>query len=94
MISKLCYWIGRIPKDKILHYFLSYFILDTFLSIFGYFNITALISVVISFSIVSIAIFGKEAIDEKRYNGWSWIDIIAGYLGVITKLGLFLVQTI
>lgn len=94
MISKLCYWIGRIPKDKILHYFISYFILDTFLSIFGYFNVTSLISVVISFSIVSIAIFGKEAIDEKRYNGWSWIDIIAGYLGVITKLGLFLVQTI
>lgn len=94
MISNICYWIGRIPKDKILHYFLSYFILDTCLSIFGYFNVTSLISVVISFSIVSIAIFGKEAIDEKRYNGWSWIDIIAGYLGVITKLGLFLVQTI
>lgn len=94
MISKLCYLIGRIPKDKILHYFISYLILDICLSIFRHFAINTLISVVISFSIVSIAIFGKEAIDEKRYNGWSWIDIIAGYLGVITKLGLFLVQTI
>ena len=94
MISKLCYWIGRIPKDKILHYFLPYFILDTFLSIFGHFAVNTFISVVISFSIVSIAIFGKEAIDEKQYNGWSWLDILAGYLGVITKLGLFLVQTI
>ena len=94
MISKLCYWIGRIPKDKILHYFLPYFIFDTFLSIFGHFAVNTLISVVISFSIVSIAIFGKEAIDEKEYCGWSWMDILAGYLGVITKLGLFLVQTV
>ena len=94
MISNICYFIARIPKDKILHYFLSYFILDTCLSICGHLNVTAWISVVISLFIVSIAIFGKEAIDEKRYNGWSWIDIIAGYLGTITKLILFLVQTI
>lgn len=94
MISNICYWIGRIPKDKILHYFLSYLILDTCLSICGHLNVTAWISVVISLSIVSIAIFGKESIDEKEYCGWSWMDILAGYLGVITKLGLFLVQTV
>ena len=94
MISNICYFIARIPKDKILHYFLSYFILDTCLSICGHLNVTAWISVVISLSIVSIAIFGKEAIDEKEYCGWSWMDILAGYLGVITKLGLFLVQTV
>ena len=94
MISNICYFIVRIPKDKILHYFLSYFILATCLSICGHLNVTAWISVVISLSIVSIAIFGKEAIDEKEYCGWSWMDILAGYLGVITKLGLFLVQTV
>lgn len=94
MISKLCYWIERIPKDKILHYFISYLILDICLSLCLHYNVTTWLSIVISLSIVSIAIFGKEAIDEKQYNGWSWLDILAGYLGVITKLGLFLVQTI
>ena len=94
MISNICYWIGRIPHDKILHYFISYLILDICLSLCLHYNVTTWLSIVISLSVVSIAIFGKEAIDEKRYNGWSWIDIIAGYLGVITKLGLFLVQTI
>lgn len=94
MISKLCYWIGRIHHDKVLHYFISYLILDICLSLCLHYNVTTWLSIVISLSIVSIAIFGKEAIDEKQYNSWSWLDILAGYLGVITKLGLFLVQTI
>lgn len=94
MISNLCYWIVRIHKDKILHYFLSYFIFDTCLSVCVHFDVTTWLSVVISLFVVSIAIFGKEAIDEKEYCGWSWMDILAGYLGVITKLGLFLVQTV
>lgn len=92
MISNICYWIGRIPKDKILHYFLSYFILDTCLSTFGHFDVTTWLSIVISISVVSVAIFGKEAIDEKQYHGWDWYDILAGYLGVITKTGLFLIE--
>lgn len=94
MISNICYWIGRIPKDKILHYFISYFILDTCLSVFEHFNVTTWLSIVISLSVVSIAIFGKEAIDEKQYHGWDWYDILAGYLGVITKTGLFLIGII
>ena len=94
MISNICYWIGRIPHDKVLHYFLSYLIFDTCLSLCLHYNVTTWISIIISFFIVSIAIFGKESIDEKEYCGWSWMDILAGYLGVITKLGLFLVQTV
>lgn len=94
MISNICYWIGRIPHDKVLHYFISYLILDTCLSVCVHFDVTTWLSIVISLSVVSIAIFGKEAIDEKQYHGWSWLDITAGYLGVITKLGLFLVQMI
>ena len=94
MISNICYWIRRIPHDKVLHYFISYLILDICLSLCLYYNVITWLSIVISLSIVSIAIFGKEAIDEKQYHGWSWLDILAGYLGVITKLGLFLVQTI
>ena len=92
MISNICYWIGRIPPDKVLHYFISYLILDICLSLCLHYNVTTWLSIIISLSIVSIAIFGKEAIDEKRYNGWSWYDILAGYLGTITKLILFLVK--
>ena len=94
MISNICYWIRRIPEDKILHYFISYFILDTCLSVCGHFDVNTWLSIVISLSVVSIAIFSKEAIDEKQYHGWSWMDILAGYLGVITKFGLFLIQTV
>ena len=91
MICNLCYWIGRIPKDKILHYFVSYLILDICLSVLEHFDVTTWLSIVISLSVVSIAIFGKEAIDEKQYHGWDWYDILAGYLGVITNIGLFLI---
>ena len=94
MISNLCYWIGRIPHDKVLHYFISYLILDICLSVCEHFDVTTWLSIVISLSVVSIAIFGKEAIDEKHYHGWSWKDILAGCLGAITKLGLFLIQTV
>lgn len=92
MISNICYWIGKIPHDKVLHYFISYLILDICLSLCLHYNVTTWLSIVISFSIVSIAIFGKEAIDEKQYKSWCWYDILAGYLGTITKLGLFLVE--
>lgn len=94
MISNICYCIGRIPHDKVLHYFISYLILDICLSLCLYYNVITWLSIVISLSIVSIAIFGKEAIDEKQYHGWSWLDILAGYLGVTTKFGLFLIQMI
>lgn len=92
MISNICYWIGRIPHDKVLHYFISYLILDICLSLCLHYNVTTWLSIVISLSVVSIVIFGKEAIDEKQYHGWCWYDILAGYLGTITKLGLFLVE--
>lgn len=94
MISNICYWIGRIPHDKILHYFVSYLIFDICLSLCVHYNINTWFSIVISLFVVSISIFGKEAIDEKKYNGWCWSDIFAGYLGTITKLGLFLIEII
>lgn len=94
MISNICYWIGRIPHDKVLHYFISYLIFDICLSICEKFDIITWISIVISLVIVSIAIFGKEFIDEKQYHGWCWSDIFAGYLGTITKLGILLVEII
>lgn len=92
MISNIYYWIGRIDKDKILHYLLSYVIFDFFLSLFERFDLSDWLNITLSLVIVSIAIFGKEAIDEKEYNGWDWYDILAGYLGVLTKLGFFLIM--
>lgn len=91
MISNICYWIGRIAKDKILHYLLSYIIFDFFLSLFERVDLSNWFNITLSLVIVSIAIFGKEVIDEKEYNGWDWYDILAGYLGVITKLIFFLI---
>lgn len=92
MISKICNWIGRIPHDKVLHYFISYLIFDICLSLCLHYNVTTWLSIVISVFIVSIAIFAKEIVDKTEYNGWNWLDILAGYLGVITKLSLFLVE--
>lgn len=93
MINKLCNLIGRIPKDKILHYFISYLIFDLSLSICSHFNLINWITISISTIIVSFAIFIKETIDKKT-TGWSWSDIVAGYLGTITKLGFFLIETL
>lgn len=92
MISNICYWIGRIPHDKILHYFASYLIFDTCLSLCLHYDVTIWLSIVIALSVVSTAIFGKESIDKRQYHNWCWYDILAGYLGTITKLGLFLVE--
>lgn len=92
MISNIFHLIGRIPHDKVLHYFMSYLIFDTCLSICVHYNIANFLSIVIALLVVSIAIFGKEAIDKKQYKGWCWYDILAGYLGTITKLSLFLVE--
>lgn len=92
MISKICNWIGRIPHDKVLHYFISYLIFDICLSLCLHYNVTTWLSIVISIIIVSIAIFAKEIVDKTEYNGWNWLDILAGYLGIITKFSLFLVE--
>lgn len=94
IISKICYTIGHIAKDKILHYLLSYIIFDTCLSLCSHFNLITWLTLTISIFIISIVIFGKEYIDEKEYNGWDWKDILAGYLGVITKLILFIIEII
>ena len=90
MISKLCNLIASIPKDKILHCFVAYLIVDICLALFCYFDATMWLSVTLSVVIVSALIFGKETIDEVIYNGWSWLDILAGYIGVTIKVFLFL----
>lgn len=92
MISKLCYWISKIPKDKILHFFISYLILDINISLCEHFCFKLWLVLLLSIIVTSGFIFGKEAIDKKKFNDWSWYDIIASYLGVITKLGLYLLM--
>lgn len=94
MISKLCYKLANIAKDKLLHYFISYLIVDFCLSIGYCINLNNWINILIAISIASICIFGKETIDQIKYNGWDWKDILAGYLGVITKIILFLPMTL
>lgn len=90
MISKIYYKLANVAKDKLLHYFISYLIVDFYLSISCYISLPIWINLLIAIGIASLCIFGKELIDQIRYKGWDWKDILAGYLGVITKLILFL----
>lgn len=92
MINKLCKLICDIPKDKILHYFIAYIIIDICFSTLCHFNISILFNVLISFDVATVAIFGKEILDEKLYNGWCWFDILAGYLGVISKICVIVIE--
>lgn len=94
MISNICYWIGRIAKDKILHFLICYIVFDYCLSIGKYFNFNIKLTFISSFIIVSFLIFLKEAIDEKQYNGFDWYDILAGYIGVIAKTIPFMIQVV
>lgn len=90
MISKFYYKLANIAKDKLLHYFISYLIADFYLSIGYSIGLINWLSLLIAVSVASLCIFGKETLDQIKYKGWDWKDILAGYLGVITKLILFL----
>lgn len=94
MINNICYWIGRIAKDKILHFLLCYLIVDYCLSIGQHFNLSILLNSIIAFIVVSAIIFLKEIVDEKQYHGWNWYDILAGYIGVIAKAIAFIIQVV
>ena len=94
MISNICRWIGRINKDKILHFLICYVIFDYCLSIGEHLNFNTELTFISSFVIVSFLIFWKEAIDENQYNGFNWSDILAGYIGVIVKTIPFMIQVV
>lgn len=94
MISNICRLIGRIDKDKILHFLICYVIFDYCLSIGEYFNFNITLTFISSFIIISSIIFLKEVIDENKYNGFNWYDILAGYIGVITKTIPFMIQVV
>ena len=94
MISNICYWIGRIAKDKILHFLICYIIFDYCLSIGEHFNFNIILTLISSFIIISSLIFLKEVIDKNEYNDFDWYDILAGYIGVIAKTILFIIQIV
>lgn len=90
MISNICFWIAKAPKDKILHFFISYFIFDLIFSILEHSGLYVWFNVLVAFSAVTVFIFLKEFVDELEYNGWDWTDILADYLGVILKFAILL----
>lgn len=94
MISNICYLIGRIDKDKILHFLICYVIFDYCLSVGEHFKFNTELTFISSFVIVSFLIFLKEVIDENEYNGFNWYDILAGYIGVIAKTIPFIIQVV
>ena len=94
MISNICRLIGKIDKDKILHFLICYVIFDYCLSIGEHFNFNIILTLISSFIIISSLIFLKEVIDENEYNGFNWYDILAGYIGVIAKTIPFMIQVV
>ena len=94
MISNICRWIANIDKDKILHFLICYVIFDYCLSIGEHFNFNIILTLIGSFIIISSLIFWKEVIDKNEYNGFNWYDILAGYIGVITKIIPFMIQVV
>lgn len=92
MISKICQQIATIQKDKVLHFICSYLIFDFCLNIISKFPISNFWNIIISFIIVTIFIIGKEIIDQVKYKGFDWKDILAGYIAVIAKLLLFIIM--
>ena len=94
MISNICRLIGKIDKDKILHFLICYIIFDYCLSIGEHFNFNIILTLIGSFIIISFLIFLKEIIDENKYNDFNWYDILAGYIGVIAKTIPFMIQVV
>ena len=94
MISNSCRLIGKIDKDKILHFLICYVIFDYCLSIGEHFNFNIILTFISSFIIISSLIFLKEIIDKNEYNGFDWYDILAGYIGVIAKTIPFIIQVV
>ena len=94
MISNICRLIGKIDKDKILHFLICYVIFDYCLSIGKHFNFNIILILISSFTIISSLIFLKEIIDKNEYNGFDWYDILAGYVGVIAKTIPFMIQVV
>lgn len=90
-ILKLSRMIELIQKDKLLHYIVAYLIFDICFSVGERYDINTYLNSLIAFGVSTIAIFLKEVLDEIDYNGWSWGDILAGYLGVLTKIILILI---
>lgn len=90
IISILCNTISKIPKDKLLHYIAGYVIFDCCFTFIYNFDISNILNILTSFLITTAFILGKEIIDEELYNGFDIYDIIASYIGVITKVILLI----
>lgn len=61
--------------DKLLHFLLSNFIVIVFFLVLP-----------LGYAILIAALFGigKEAYDQWSYQGWSWYDLIADSLGIVS----------
>lgn len=94
MISNICNKLGEIKIDKSLHFIVAYIIFDVVYTICNRFSLPIWLSITIAFIIASIALVGKELIDEKKYNGFDWYDIFAGYLGILLKLAILSIMII
>jgi hypothetical protein len=93
MISSICFWISRVNKDKLLHFVAAYLIADIAISVSTMLQLGTIWTIIVSFVVTSLALFGKEINDKIEYDGFDFKEILAGYLAYIVKFILFMIIT-
>ena len=78
MIEKLISWYNS-NIDKALHFLAS---MDVYLLVLVIFN-----NIFIALGVSCAISILKEVVDQIRYHGWSWSDLLADALGI--AIGLF-----
>lgn len=87
--------IANIPKDKILHFILCYILTDLILSILYTCYVSIFNSVYITLAFTTIVIFAKEFLDKYvQKTFFDWKDVLAGYIGVILKIVIYLLTVL
>lgn len=94
MISSICYWISKVPQDKLLHFIIAYLIVDISTSVCCHFSLDNWIGLVIGASIALLATIIKELDDKRQWDDWSWLDILASCVGIVVNVSLYLIQVL
>lgn len=94
LINKCLKVFSSIQKDKLLHYIVAYLLTELSLTILTILDASRTLNMLITFAVLSNIIIFKEYYDKNNDGTCEMKDIIAGYLGVLTKFVFFCVVTL
>lgn len=94
LIKDFCNCLAKPAKDKILHFLIGYIAFDYTLNAYDRLGLHYWITFVLAFVTVTICMVVKELIDKKNYNTFDIFDLIAGYLGILLKIGAFYILVV